>query len=256
MFTKSVFRVRHKGFTIIELLIVITILALLTALAATSYLAAAVRSRDSARKAAVNTIAGAVETYYSTQRKFPGDAYLPGIKITPSDFTMHKCKTYDLFNGNDVFPYYFYKPTVDCGSGPLGSGYNPVDFQPKGTWIPGLGQYLNPFPLEAKFINKYGGTNGTIDEITDPNEILSSFSSANDPSRTLVYRNLTNSYIIYSRLESKDDSDFKIRFSIIDNNSNTYCMPNYPVTITDGSLSCISVMPYNPPMKIVYLVSK
>ena len=267
MLTQSVFRVRHKGFTIIELLIVITILALLTALAATSYLAAAVRSRDSARKASVNTIAGAVETYYSSQQKFPGDAYVPGQHLVPTTATIHICETYDKFftpasNGTeDIFPYYFYKPNVDCGSTATDTiasitsyAYKSAEFKPVGTWIPGLGQYLNPFPSEAKFINHISTsyTDSTLD--TDPYELLSSLDFNGDPSRSILYRNLSVGYVVYSRLESLDDKDFKIQFSKVQ--ANQLCLANYPVTITiPGYLSCVQTNS-GFPTPILYLISK
>ena len=267
MFTKSVLRVRHQGFTIVELLIVITILALLTALAATSYLAAAVRSRDSARKASVNTIASAVETYYSSQQKFPGDAYVPVQHLVPTTATMHICETYDKFltpasiGIEDIFPYYFYKPNMDCGSTTTDTAasitsyaYKSAEFKPVGTWIPGLGQYLSPFPSEAKFINHISTSYTDLTPDTDPYELLSSLDFNGDLSRSILYRNLSVGYVVYSRLESLDDKDFKIQFSNV--KTNQLCLANYPVAITNpGNLSCVKTT-NGFPTPILYLISK
>ena len=265
MFTKSVLRVRHQGFTIVELLIVITILALLTALAATSYLAAAVRSRDSARKASVNTIAGAVETYYSSQQKFPGDAYVPGQHLVPTTATKGSCESYNTFTTStgtgETFPYYFYKPNVVCGTSSTDTtisstyyAYKSAEFKPIGTWIPGLGQYLNPFPSEVKFTNFLNTSLSDSYLSTDPYELLSIKVPTNDPSRSILYRNLSVGYVVYSRLESLDDKDFKIQFSKVQ--VNQLCLANYPVAITNSdSLSCVQNNSRFP-TPILYLISK
>ena len=56
---------RDKGFTLLELLVVIGIIALLVGIATVSYGAAQVRTRDARRKADLNAMKDALEQYYS-----------------------------------------------------------------------------------------------------------------------------------------------------------------------------------------------
>jgi general secretion pathway protein G len=60
-----------KGFTLIELLIVITIIGILAVALLPSVLGAPARARDAARKADLNNIIAAVETYNSDNQKYP-----------------------------------------------------------------------------------------------------------------------------------------------------------------------------------------
>lgn len=259
-----------KGaFTIIELLIVITILALLTTLATTSYLTAQVRSRDSARKATVNTIAGAVEAFYSVQRSFPGDSYVKDQQQVPTNNTFHTCETVDYF-GAGYMPYYYFKPNVDCGAGtesPAVSGpnpqfaYKPTDFSPPGTWIPGLGKFLNPFPTENRFVN-HSGTSASIagNDTTDPYELLSdatNHNQATDPSRSILYRNMSSGYTVYARLESQQDSDFATQFSDRTSKPDYVCLPNLLGAVQlPIHLSCLPAEVNGVFPVIVYLVRK
>lgn len=55
-----------KGFTLLEMLIVIAIVTLLAAVATTSYSLATLKSRDARRYSDLNQIQNAMETYYST----------------------------------------------------------------------------------------------------------------------------------------------------------------------------------------------
>jgi general secretion pathway protein G len=60
-----------KGFTLIELLIVITIIGILAVALLPSVLGAPARARDAARKADLNNIIAAMETYNSDNQKYP-----------------------------------------------------------------------------------------------------------------------------------------------------------------------------------------
>ena len=61
-----------KGFTLIELLIVITIIGILAVALLPSVLGAPARARDAARKADLNNIIAAIETFNSDNQHYPG----------------------------------------------------------------------------------------------------------------------------------------------------------------------------------------
>lgn len=63
-----------KGFTLIELLIVITIIGILAVALLPSVLGAPARARDAARKADLNNIIAAIETYNSDNQSYPTGA--------------------------------------------------------------------------------------------------------------------------------------------------------------------------------------
>jgi type II secretion system protein G len=62
---------RQKGFTIVELLIVIVVVAILAAITIVAYNGIQQRARDSQRKNDVKTIVKAIELYYADNGSFP-----------------------------------------------------------------------------------------------------------------------------------------------------------------------------------------
>ncbi len=68
----------RSGFTIVEIIVVITAIAILTAIATVSYSGLQVRARDDERQADVDTIAAALETYHEQTGKYPDQATLTG----------------------------------------------------------------------------------------------------------------------------------------------------------------------------------
>lgn len=63
---------KRKGFTLIELIVVIALIAILSAVILISYSGAQKRSHDSKRKADLNAIATAAMAYYSSHKSFYG----------------------------------------------------------------------------------------------------------------------------------------------------------------------------------------
>jgi len=69
----------RSGFTMIELLIVIAILAILTVLGISSFSTSQMKSRDARRKADLENIAKALETYYNDHGEYPISSGNTGI---------------------------------------------------------------------------------------------------------------------------------------------------------------------------------
>lgn len=199
---------RKAAFTLIELLVVIVIIGLLTSVATASYLKAQQHSRDSARRSTVNAIAIAVETYYTQQHSYPGDSPSASAVTTDPCKGTTQTRTVEANPSNSNSPFYYFSPNAVCDT----------TYVPAGTWIPGLGQYLNPFPIETRF-QSCNGT-GTVDannpfidymdsSVTSPsgggnavcNDQISNYS------RSYVYRNLGTGYMVYARMESGLGSD-------------------------------------------------
>lgn len=63
----------HKGFSLIELMIVIFILGILTSLIAGNFLTSLKKGRDARRKADLQEIQKALEMYYENNKKYPTD---------------------------------------------------------------------------------------------------------------------------------------------------------------------------------------
>lgn len=204
--------VKNRAFTLIELLVSITIIALLTSVATASFLTAQKHSRDSARKASVNNISSAVEAYYMVNKKFPGMINLADLNLTPVAQNTYlsttrtayiDCQT--LIGTTTALNYflYYYKPKSDCSNyDTLASQrvntpyYSQADYAPDPNWIPGLGPFINPIPIETKFQG-----NALNTAILDP------IVNANTTTSTILYRKLSGGYMIYSKLESSDDAD-------------------------------------------------
>jgi prepilin-type N-terminal cleavage/methylation domain-containing protein len=205
----------RQGFTLIELLVVIVIIGLLTSLATTSYLTAQRNSRDNARKVRLNTVANGVETYYRVNQKFPGQL---GKGVAPSAgyaSAVSGCEQYDASTDGFVYAYY---PTDIAGVGAqqacnlrntgavitdATNGYtlDPTTFKPFPSWVPGLGDYVNPMPIETRYKDSAGTDTGVYDLSNDP------LNSVNNVERTYVYRKLLGGYMLYTTLENSSDRD-------------------------------------------------
>lgn len=70
---------KQKGFTIVELLIVIVVIGILAAITIVAYNGIQARARDSIRNQDIKTIAKALELYYTDKGSYPnGNNYTPG----------------------------------------------------------------------------------------------------------------------------------------------------------------------------------
>jgi prepilin-type N-terminal cleavage/methylation domain-containing protein len=61
-----------KGFTVVELLVVIVVIGILSAISIVSYSAIQARSRDSARDSDITQLKIAIEKYHAEKSKYPG----------------------------------------------------------------------------------------------------------------------------------------------------------------------------------------
>lgn len=75
---------KKQGFTLIELLIVITIIGILAVALLPRILNAPARARDAARKASIAQIAGALETYFNDNGKYPVAGSADGDNVCAS----------------------------------------------------------------------------------------------------------------------------------------------------------------------------
>jgi len=96
--------VRHpKGFTLVELLIVIAIIGILISVGLASFRRAQTQTRDGQRKADLENIGGALEQYYSDNNIYPANlsaltsgprVYLKTIPRDPSTGTAYGAGNY------------------------------------------------------------------------------------------------------------------------------------------------------------------
>lgn len=64
-------RSKQHGFTIIELLVVVIIIGILSALVISTYSGVQAKNRNSDRQAAIDTLQSQLETYYAQYNKYP-----------------------------------------------------------------------------------------------------------------------------------------------------------------------------------------
>jgi len=80
------YRLKH-AFTLIELIVVITIIAILVSAISISWSKAQLKSRDSRRKSDLKAIQQALDTYFETTNSFPGSTFDGKIRCLEQSFT-------------------------------------------------------------------------------------------------------------------------------------------------------------------------
>lgn len=111
-----------RGFSLIELIIVITIIAILSLLGYNSFIGAQERARDAKRKSDVNQVYKALELYFKDHETAPdtipfGDSWMPYFLTTPLDPRNGS----QACSGNTCG--YIYAKSANCAQGTSCVGY-------------------------------------------------------------------------------------------------------------------------------------
>ncbi len=87
-------KTNQKGFTIIELLVVIVIIGILVALALPQLFAAQARGRDTDRKNDLKNVQQKLETYFNDNDAYPAADDIDAAKVTTADMQGPRNTTY------------------------------------------------------------------------------------------------------------------------------------------------------------------
>ena len=119
-------RKRNRGFTIVELLIVVVVIAILAAITIVAYNGVTSRAKDSTRQGDVRTITQALELYYLENGRYPissGSTTINGFWSTTTDASWSNLES-------QLVPKYVSRLPVDVdntdGSSVLGPGWGLV----------------------------------------------------------------------------------------------------------------------------------
>ena len=82
-----------KGFTLVELLVVITIIGILSSIGLSTFTSAQIKSRDAKRKTQLKQLADAFEAYYNDHGGYPDEADIVwGAGFTDANGTVYMVK--------------------------------------------------------------------------------------------------------------------------------------------------------------------
>lgn len=107
---------KQKGYTLIEVLMVLAIIGILLALSAVAFLSARKTSRDAKRKTDLEQIRGALETYKADNNVYPGLTSTPALsgsdKVDTSLISFLVTQSYISVLPQDPLStlYYYYVP--------------------------------------------------------------------------------------------------------------------------------------------------
>lgn len=134
----------QKGFTIIELLIVIAIIAILATLVLTNFRGAQAKGRDTVRQNRITSIYTKLEEYYNNENSYPGEDF------TATLFAGIDSEALSDPDGNDIFQVI--SSGVTAQADPFTAGTKPQDDGTNGNGTNGSQFY-------------YGGYNCTADVV-------------------------------------------------------------------------------------------
>lgn len=103
----------NKGFSMIELLVVATIMIILTTIALVSYQQATRNSRNAKRKSDIQSVRQQLVLYRSDNGCYPADVTYLAMLTTIAAYTSEI--PYDP-NGSEANPLYTYTPSGTCGA--------------------------------------------------------------------------------------------------------------------------------------------
>ncbi len=75
------------GFTLVELLVVISIMGILTIIVSSGFITSQQRSRDAARKTNLKSLSDSLNLYYADNGVFPTAAYINGLISSEGEFS-------------------------------------------------------------------------------------------------------------------------------------------------------------------------
>ena len=120
---------KAEGFTLVEILVVVTIISLLASIATVSYSRFIKQSRDARRKTDIEQIRAAIELYRNFNNKYPTSISSGGLIADEKTTYMSKVPTDPMFNSGNTYYYLSSDPFQDytlCayieGSDTLASG--------------------------------------------------------------------------------------------------------------------------------------
>ncbi len=98
----------RSGFTLVELMIVITVIAILATIAVASFTRVQKQARDTKRKGDMQTLATSLQAYYTENNSYPAalstlvSTYLPSLPTPPAggSYTVY---SYSIGNGGNIY---------------------------------------------------------------------------------------------------------------------------------------------------------
>lgn len=97
---------KTSGFTLVELLVVISIMSILTVITVSQFTSARIRSRDVARKADLNSLSKALQNYYADYGVFPvEDGFDWGREFKDADYIYMKVVPEEKSTGMPEYCY-------------------------------------------------------------------------------------------------------------------------------------------------------